>query len=393
MPAAYEILEREYAEFLSVSPRQCVACSSGTAALHLSLEAMRFPAGSGVLVPDFTMVACARAVTLAGLTPIFVDCTPELLIDLALVEAAIAASPVPVVAIMPVHIYGRRCPMASTTALAQHYGLAVIEDSAEAHTIDPHPASDAVCWSFYKNKIIAGEEGGMVYFYDEELATLARRLRSLGFTDHHDFMHIPRGHNYRLANLLAQEILDGPNGLRAVTRNVAIRQQVEDWYDAVCPGAWKMPARDVPWVYDIRIPSLNSLSPGALSRLVTTLRAQRIDARHGFKPMSSQPEYRTPAVLDISNIRLPGPPPALPAQLPAPQPGPVYASRPIGPRVPCLDRVRGRTRRPRSAVSADPPRSAPARPPANVLRGRKASVRRANRPLPRLATTRPLQLT
>ena len=77
----YQRLEKLWAEMNDLSSEGMVACSSGTAALHLALESLKLPNGSYVAVPDYTMIACARAVTLAGLKPVFIDCTSDLLID------------------------------------------------------------------------------------------------------------------------------------------------------------------------------------------------------------------------------------------------------------------------------------------------------------------------
>src|SRR5262245_36212374 len=108
----YESLEQEWAVVNGIDPHCMTVCSSGTAALHLALETLRHKFGwtsrSEVLVPDFTFVACARAVVLAGLTPIFIDCGPDLTLDTELLQLATSAT---TVAIMPVHLYGRRCNM------------------------------------------------------------------------------------------------------------------------------------------------------------------------------------------------------------------------------------------------------------------------------------------
>lgn len=79
----YQLLERRWAEFNGLDPAGMVACSSGTAALHLALEALPV---ERVFLPDLTMVACARAVVMAGLEPVFVDCDERLLMDLDLLE-------------------------------------------------------------------------------------------------------------------------------------------------------------------------------------------------------------------------------------------------------------------------------------------------------------------
>lgn len=82
----YEQLELRFAEWNELPPEGMVACSSGTAALHLALEAINDKPAGEVIVPDLTMVACPRAVVLADKTPKFVDCNDQLLMELAELE-------------------------------------------------------------------------------------------------------------------------------------------------------------------------------------------------------------------------------------------------------------------------------------------------------------------
>ncbi len=285
----YKHLEQQFGKWSGCD--NVVACSSGTASIHLALEAMKLPLGSEVILSDFNMIACARAVTLAGLKPVFVDCNKKLLIDPNKVAEQLEKDKFYVYArpkaIICTHIYGRACDMQAIHDIAGKYDLKVIEDLAEAHGVPPHPNTHANCYSFYRNKIIAGEEGGAVAFKDEEHAKLARSLRSLGFTDGHDYNHIPRGHNYRLANCLAHKIIDS---LYRYAENVQMRRISEQAYNNYCPSEWKMPERNAPWVYDLRISGLTSVKQDAI---VAALRANRIESRHAFKPMSSQDEYRT----------------------------------------------------------------------------------------------------
>lgn len=298
---AYERLEKLWAEFNGLDPACMVCCSSGTSALHLALEALRLPPGSQVIVPELTMIACPRAVTLAGLTPVFVDCDDRLLIDLDIVsELTGFRSRAEVCAVMAVHIYGRRCNMDSIHEITAPSAPYIIEDLAEAHGVRPHPSTLAACWSFYRNKIVAGEEGGAVAFRNPEHAALARQLRCLGFTAKHDFNHVSRGCNYRMSNLHASVILEefndyyrNRNALNAFKRNTELRRQIERWYDARCPDVWRMPPRDAVWVYDLRIPGLESEQQG---KIVAELNRQGIAARHAFKPCSLQEEYRSDTV-------------------------------------------------------------------------------------------------
>ena len=197
----HQLLELEFADFLGLDGRRMVACNSGTAALHLALESLPLAPGSQVIVPNYTMIACARAVSLAGHEPVFVDCDEHGLIDPVEVERAITED---TAAILVVHLYGRIADRDTLGAIARTHGLEIIEDLAEAHGIEPHWTTAASCWSLYANKVItSGSEGGLVHFRDPECTALARQLRCLGFTPAHDYDHLPRGHNYRLADPLA----------------------------------------------------------------------------------------------------------------------------------------------------------------------------------------------
>lgn len=201
-------------------------------------------------------------------------------------------------AIMVVHVYGRRVNMDLVHEFAERYGLYVIEDLAEAHGVQPHPKTHAACFSFYRNKIIAGEEGGCVWFRDPEHAKLARQLRSLGFTDSHDFTHVPRGHNYRMSNCHAELVL---RSLSEADENIKKRWQVEHWYTTKIPREWQMPARDAVWVYDLRIPGMTSEQQ---DRLVRGLNQRGVAARHCFKPMTTMEEWRGSQPVSPNALRL-----------------------------------------------------------------------------------------
>ena len=280
----YQLLEVKLAEWLNLDPAGMVVCSSGTAALHLAIEVLVPKKDSQVLVPDYGMIACPRAVTLANCMPVFIDCGDDLLINLRTVNDAPwdqrRAS-----ALMPVHIYGRRVDMDPLHRYVEGRDLVVIEDMAELHGISPHPSTHAAAWSFYANKHVAGEEGGAVYFKDPEFAEHARMLRSLGFTEEHNYIHIPRGHNYRLADTLAGLIL---GSLEWYSENLKRRRELEATYQEHCPAALRMPHRDAPWVYDLRI---KGATYEVIDILVADLQKAGIAARHGFKPMSLQMEY------------------------------------------------------------------------------------------------------
>jgi dTDP-4-amino-4,6-dideoxygalactose transaminase len=273
----YQLLEKQFGAWARV--HNTVACSSGSSALHLALESLQLLPGSEVLVPEFTMVACARAVTMAGLKPVFVDCNDSLLMD---PEACIRQITPITRAIMPVHIYGRGCDMVDLGEIAKRFDLMIIEDCAEYHGATLSGRADAYCWSFYKNKIVHGEEGGMIAFANPMHADNAKMLRCQGFTARHDFMHVPRGINARLSNVNSALVL---NSLLDADLHLQQRAQIEDWYNQNIPINWQMPPRDVCWVYDVKISKVDAFS------VVQELNRFGVPARIGFKPMSQQCEY------------------------------------------------------------------------------------------------------
>lgn len=291
---AYERLEQLLAFWVDGHPDQMVVCSSGTAALHLALESFSLPKGSAVIVPDYTFIACARACTLAGLVPVFADCGDDLLMDPRSVEQVAHRERDRVKALMPVHVYGRSCNMQALHQIAETYELVVVEDLAEAHGIRPDPASHAACWSFYKNKVIHGEEGGALYL-NKYRASVARVLRTMGNSQTGSYIHLPRGHNYRLANSLALLIQDS---LLLYDDELNRRRTIEAWYDDVCPNEWKMPYREVPWVYDVRIRGRKE----RIEQAVMRLRQEGYDARNSFLPCSLQQEYATDPVVNLSGL-------------------------------------------------------------------------------------------
>ncbi|MGL6095388.1 MAG: DegT/DnrJ/EryC1/StrS family aminotransferase [Fimbriiglobus sp.] len=281
--------EYAWADFCGSAPHKVVGCSSGTAALHLALECLTagstFPTGRRaceVLVPDYTMAAVPRAVVLAGMTPVFVDCGPDGNLRPDLVERAVGPHTVGVIA---VHVYGRRAAMADIARVADLKHLFLVEDSAEAHGIAPHPRTNATCWSFYKNKVVAGEEGGAVLFRSGDHAYLAESLRCLGFTEAHDYTHRPRGHNYRLSDAHAAMILDGPNAIGKYETNLALRREQEDGYVSALtvdrPDRFVRP--QVSWALDVKFPGM---SADAQHRTVRSLQEAGLAARFGFKSLT-----------------------------------------------------------------------------------------------------------
>ena len=165
MPAIVRNIFEDYVK-QTYDLEDCIAVNNGTSALIASLWSMDLQQGDEVITTPFTFVATSNAILIAGATPVFVDIEPEtLLIDPAKIEKAITKK---TRAIIPVHLYGRICEMERINKIANKYGLAVIEDTAQAFgsvTQDGKSAgmmSDAGTFSFYKTKNISTFEGGMI---------------------------------------------------------------------------------------------------------------------------------------------------------------------------------------------------------------------------------------
>jgi dTDP-4-amino-4,6-dideoxygalactose transaminase len=163
--------ERELASY--VGARHAVAVNSCTAALHLALEATGVGAEHEVITSPITFASTANVIVHRGATPVFADVQPDTVnIDPAALERAITPR---TKAIIPVHLAGQPCDMASIDALARRHGLTVIEDAAHAigaaydgRHVGGH--GRLACFSFYATKNITSAEGGAVTTDDAELA-------------------------------------------------------------------------------------------------------------------------------------------------------------------------------------------------------------------------------
>jgi len=175
--------EAAFAEF--VGARHAVAVNSGTAALHLALDAIGLREGDEVIVPTMTFAATAEVVTYFKAKPVLVDCEPDTLnMDPARLEEAITPR---CRAIIPVHFGGHPCEMDTILAIARTHGLKVIEDAAHAlpaayRSRTVGTIGDITCFSFYATKTITTGEGGMITTDDDEYAERMRIMSLHGIS-------------------------------------------------------------------------------------------------------------------------------------------------------------------------------------------------------------------
>jgi dTDP-4-amino-4,6-dideoxygalactose transaminase len=175
--------EQDFAVFIGEDV-EAIAINSGTAGLHVALEAVGVGPGDEVITTPYTFTATAEVIRYLGADPVFVDVDPKTFnIDAAKIEKAITRR---TIAILPVHFAGLACNMDAILEIARKYGLKVIEDAAHAlpatykGKLIGTLGSDVTVYSFYATKTITTGEGGMVVTRNPEIAQRCRAMRLHG---------------------------------------------------------------------------------------------------------------------------------------------------------------------------------------------------------------------
>ena len=185
--------------------RQAVAVSSGTAALHLALEALGLGKGDDVVCTPYSFRASATAAANAGARAVFADVGDDHMLTAETIEKALTPK---TKAVVVVHLYGQVADMGPILALARRRGFKVVEDCAQALGAEYRgrkvgTLGDAGCFSFCQLKhITAGGEGGMVVCKSKKAADAVRSLRDHGWevgTSPKRYSRI--GYNFRLTEI------------------------------------------------------------------------------------------------------------------------------------------------------------------------------------------------
>lgn len=191
-----EKFENEFSKFVTGEEGNCVSCGNGTDALVIALKALGIGRGDEVIVPSFTFVATAEAVSLCGATPIFVDVDENGL--MVRPEDNITPN---TKAIIMVHLYGNpanveRCR--ESIKLSNNPNVRIIEDCAQAHGAEGVGIyGDVACFSFFPGKNLGCYgDGGAIISKDKELVNWMRMYKDHGRKEkyNHEFI----GTNSRL---------------------------------------------------------------------------------------------------------------------------------------------------------------------------------------------------
>jgi dTDP-4-amino-4,6-dideoxygalactose transaminase len=274
-------LESAIAERVGV--RHCVAMCNGTVALEIAIRALGLE--GEVIVPSFTFVATAHALSWQGIRPVFADVDPVThTLDPRSVEAAITPR---TTGIIGVHLWGRPADVAGLQDVADRHGLALMFDAAHAFgcTAGGRPVGGsgrAEVFSFHATKFFNTFEGGAIVTDDDELAATARLMRNFGFAGYDNVIH--PGTNGKMPEISAAMGLTNLPGLDVL---VEANRVVHEAYSAALddvPGVSVLqpdPAERSNHQYVVAM-----VEAGAEARdgVVAALHAQGVLARKYFWP-------------------------------------------------------------------------------------------------------------
>lgn len=294
-----------------------VALSAGTAAVHLALDILGVGKGDEVICQSMTFAASANPIVYLGGSPVFVDSEADTWnIDPALlrkaIEARIAATSRKPKAIVVVHLYGMPAKMNEIMAVAQEYGIPVVEDAAEAIGSEYCGRKCGTIGrfgilSFNGNKMITTSGGGALVCPDEASAKRALFLATQARENRPYYYHESIGYNYRLSNVSAAI---GCAQMEVLPDRIARRRAIHDIYvemlrDNANVTVQCNPSSDFDSNYWLSTILLKDSSPVTADRLRELLAEHRIETRLLWRPMHMQPIYAdAPAYLNGVSERL-----------------------------------------------------------------------------------------
>ncbi|MDX9729964.1 MAG: DegT/DnrJ/EryC1/StrS family aminotransferase, partial [Bacteroidales bacterium] len=292
----------------------------GTAAIHLSLIMLGVGPGDYVIGTSFTFSATVNPIAYLGATPVLVDSEtetwnmdPELLEEAILrIKSGVLRSGGPAIlqskdngegklpkAIVVAHLYGMPARMKEIMAVADKYGIPVVEDAAEALGSE-YMGRRVGCnskfgiLSFNGNKIITTSGGGALISDDAALIEKARFLATQARDPAPHYQHSEIGYNYRMSNVVAGV---GRGQLEVLDLRVKQHREFNQWYRELL--------KDVPGVTFQSEPSTDFHSNFWLTCIVIdpavagtdreklrlAFEAANIESRPLWKPMHLQPVF------------------------------------------------------------------------------------------------------
>jgi dTDP-4-amino-4,6-dideoxygalactose transaminase len=298
--------EEEFATY--VGAKHAIAVNSGTAALHLALDAAGIREGDEILLPTMTFAATAEVVLHTKAIPVLIDCRRDTLnLDLDEIEKAITRK---TRAIIPVHFGGQPCQLDRILMIAREHNLKVIEDAAHALPARYQgkmvgTIGDITSFSFYATKTITTGEGGMITTECDEYAERMRIMSLHGASRdawkrytaagswYYEILY--PGYKYNLTDIAAAI---GIEQLKKCDRFSEARKRIAARYDEGFAGLPEvqtpvcMPDVDHAWhLYVIQL-ELDRLHINR-KEFIDALRAENIGTSVHFIPLHLHPYYRS----------------------------------------------------------------------------------------------------
>ena len=287
-PGEVEAFEQAFSSWLGV--RHTIGVSSGTEGLHLALMAAGVGVGNEVVVPTLTWQSTATCVLMQNAVPVFADVESGTLgLDPEDVRAKITSR---TRALIPVHLCGYPARMEALTALAQEYGLIVVEDCSHAHGSRFHEREVGTVghigvFSLQQKKCLSTGDGGLVVTDDDGYADAMRRFRSFG--------HAELSYNYRMTEIAAAigqvrlRMLDGHNRVRQ-----ANAQAMAELLDGVPGVSVRRPAPGTESVYYSLLLEFEPAAFPGVTRdaFAEAVRAEGVPLVRSYAPVHRLPVFR-----------------------------------------------------------------------------------------------------
>ena len=284
--------------------KHVVALSAGTAALHLALVMLGVKAGDEVICQSFTFAASANPITYLGATPVFVDSEldtwnmdPQLL-EQAILNRKAVTGKYPK-AIIPVHLYGMPAKMDEIMAIANRYGIPVLEDAAEAlgSTYKGQACGtfgEYGVLSFNGNKMITTSGGGALVTPTTETKQRVMFYATQARENAPHYQHEVIGYNYRMSNICAGI---GRGQMYVLDEHIARRREIHALYtellkDVEGIAVMQCPSEEYDSNFWLTCILVNPEKAGFTREdLRLKMDEEQIETRPLWKPMHLQPVF------------------------------------------------------------------------------------------------------
>lgn len=280
-----------------------VALSAGTAAIHLALVALGVGSGDEVICQSFTFAASANPIKYQGADPVFVDSEPDTwnmspdALEEAIIDRKKQTGHYPK-AIIPVYLYGMPAKMDEIRAIADKYGIPIVEDSAEALGSEYKGKKCGTlgnygCLSFNGNKIITTSGGGALVCHSKDEADRVKFYATQAREQRPYYYHETIGYNYRLSNVSAGI---GCGQMDVLQPHVELRRAIHNFYTKELAEIDGLSVQQNPstdfnsnfWLSTVLIDPKTGKDPESLRQFMLDA---GVETRRLWRPMHMQPVF------------------------------------------------------------------------------------------------------